>query len=459
MQLAPRRLPRRRAMPSTTQHAAAASEHVRLRIDAVRQPARAAGEVQLECFGRRRDGRVGRDRASRWSTARPVRARKITGVLLSRRARSSARLYVDLGTRRVAVLEQRPAEPRQQCAVEAPQAERVVGRDGVFQVARSRPSSCRSARRSRRPCPGTSSASSAGRSGRSRRRPLGSSARPARDRRPRARASPASTHVRRSRTCRRATRGRSRAPRGDAGGLRRCHRAPRRPRRRTSTSAAIDATSSWSRKIASAACRSASTPVGAPNWKSISPRPVRRQRSCALARLAFAPKGVVEPALGLDGGAGQPVRPAHAAGDRQRGLGIVVGHGPLEGSPEVVLLPVDSDEPGRADRRRRRRPPSRAHNRAKCAAMASRIRSASPRSASFSRPYCASVCSCVKRTSSPVGTAMTSDLSTRVWMMSARSAAASVSSAQTASAVARSQPPGNTDSRSKTRCSSSNSSS
>ena len=76
------------------------------------------------------------------------------------------------------------------------------------------------------------------------------------------------------------------------------------------------------------------------------------------------------------------------------------------------------------------------HSRAKCAAIASRMRTASPRSVSRSRPYWASVCSWVNRSPPPAGTATTSDLSTRAWRWSATSAAAMVSSAHTASAVA-----------------------
>ena len=98
--------------------------------------------------------------------------------------------------------------------------------------------------------------------------------------------------------------------------------------------------------MASAALRSASTPSGLPSWKSISPRPVSASARAALAHLTLAAKGVVEPALGLDGGARQPVRPAHAAGDRQGGLGVIVGNGPFERSSEVVLLLVDGDQPG-----------------------------------------------------------------------------------------------------------------
>ena len=71
----------------------------------------------------------------------------------------------------------------------------------------------------------------------------------------------------------------------------------------------------------------------------------QRQRPGALARLAPAGEGVVEPAPALDHRAGQPVRPAGAAGDHQRGLGVVVGDGPLERGPEVVVLLVDRRQP------------------------------------------------------------------------------------------------------------------
>ena len=99
------------------------------------------------------------------------------------------------------------------------------------------------------------------------------------------------------------------------------------------------------------------------------------------------------------------------------------------------------------------------HSAAKWWAIASRMRTASPRSASRSRPYSASVCSWVNRTPSPTRTATTRDLSTSAPRWSAMSAEATVSSAHTISAVARSQPPGNTEIRSKTRRSSSKSSS
>ncbi len=98
--------------------------------------------------------------------------------------------------------------------------------------------------------------------------------------------------------------------------------------------------------MASAALRSASTLSGLPNWNSISPRPVKASARASVAHLTLAAKGVVEPAFGLDSGARQPVRPAHPTGDRQRGLGIIVGNGPFERSPEVVLLLVDRDQPG-----------------------------------------------------------------------------------------------------------------
>ena len=78
----------------------------------------------------------------------------------------------------------------------------------------------------------------------------------------------------------------------------------------------------------------------------------RRRRSPRPAQA----KACVEPALGLDRGAGQPVRPAGAAGDRQRRLGVVVGDRPLEGGTQVVVLLGDGDQP-RPLAGRRCRPP------------------------------------------------------------------------------------------------------
>ncbi len=90
-----------------------AGEQVRARVDSVRQPARLAGEVQLECFGRRLDRR-------RVATVESVQHGPTgEGEKDDRRVAQTAgevqRAVVgDLGTRRVAVLEQGPTEPGQQ---------------------------------------------------------------------------------------------------------------------------------------------------------------------------------------------------------------------------------------------------------------------------------------------------------------------------------------------------------
>ena len=77
----------------------------------------------------------------------------------------------------------------------------------------------------------------------------------------------------------------------------------------------------------------------------MSPRPVSASAVHAVRRVTGTCERTVEPALALDGRARQPVRPARASGDRQRGLGVVVGDGPLERATDVVLLAVDRDEP------------------------------------------------------------------------------------------------------------------
>ena len=275
------------------------------------------------------------------------------------------------------------------------------------------------------------------------------------------RASPASTRGRRPRTGRRATRRRSRARTS-----RRRRASSRSPR--TAALLGVERVGQRHRRdVAVALGRSRAPPRGprrcapvAPARKSRSPRPVSasaRVRSSASPPQANASSSQRWPSTTVPR---QPVRPAGAAGDRQRGLGVVVGDRPVERRPEVVVLLVDGRQPrplpvagvgGGALARTARR---------SAAAIASRTRTASPRSASCSRPYWASVCSWVKR--SAVARWARRRRATcrrgRGCGRRGRRPRAS-SSAHTASAVARSQPPGNTDSRSKTRCSSSKSSS
>ena len=119
------------------------------------------------------------------------------------------------------------------------------------------------------------------------------------------------------------------------------------------------ATSPWRSKISIAVARSSSLCSGGPTRKSISPRPVSasaRVRSSASPSHENASSSQRLPSWIVPR---EPVRPAGAAGDRQRGLGVVVGDGPVERGPRGCRAPGRSPSATPAGRRRCRRPRSR----------------------------------------------------------------------------------------------------
>ena len=80
----------------------------------------------------------------------------------------------------------------------------------------------------------------------------------------------------------------------------------------------------------------------------------QRQRTGALGHRTRARERVVEPPRAFGGGAGGPVGPARAPGDHQRGLGVVVGDGPVEGGAQVVVFLAHGAQPRALGRARER---------------------------------------------------------------------------------------------------------
>ena len=319
-------------------------EQVRTRVDAVGQPAWLAGQVQLERFGCRLDrGGV--------ATVEPMQHRPTgEGEKDDRRVAQSAgevqgSVVGDLGTCRVAVLEQGPTEPGEQRTVEASKPERVVGRDGFIEVVDRRsvvaaalvevgddPLADRQHHRSVDLGEGVGGLSVVELGQLELAVQTGELCPRVRTRCDHKRAvgqtqvmveqilAAAATFVDVTARC------------GNFG-------IERVSQRDCAQIVAVTEDGECSAQVGIDVLRFAQLELDQPPAS-------QRQRTCSLAHFTLAAKRVVEPAFGLDSGSRQPVRPTHPAGDRQRGLGIIIGNGPLERSPEIVLLLINRHQPG-----------------------------------------------------------------------------------------------------------------